>query len=273
MKMFRVTRIPSPKRSTGRVRVLAVTFIVILLAALPALARPGQVGFSVAAVLPHDPGAFTQGILLDKGYFFESTGLNGRSSLRKVDPATGRVVKRVDLDRAYFGEGLALWNGRLFQLTWLSHKVLLYDAATFAPAGELPLEAQGWGIASTPFGLVTSDGSNTLTWRDPATFKPVRSLAVMDGQRPVDRLNELEWVEGFIFANVWHEDRIAIISPATGKVAAWMDCSALRARLGRLPEESDLNGIAWDPDKKRLYVTGKLWPALFELSLEGLPKP
>lgn len=252
---------------------LVAVLAVILLAAPPALAVTGQVGFAVTAVLPHDPAAFTQGLLINKGYFYESTGLNGRSSLRKVDPASGRVLRRVDLDRAYFGEGLTLWGNRLFQLTWVSHKVLLYDAKTFAPVGELPLETQGWGIASTPFGLVTSDGSNTLTWRDPATFKPVRSLAVMDGQRPVDRLNELEWVEGFIFANVWHEDRIAIISPVTGKVVAWMDCAALRARLGRLPEESDLNGIAWDPGKKRLYVTGKLWPAIFELSLEGLPKP
>ena len=150
---------------------------------------------------------------------------------------------------------------------------MVYDAATLAPQGALPLEGEGWGLASTPFGLVVSDGSNVLTWRDAATFKPMRTLAVTDAGRPVARLNELEWVEGFILANVWHEDRIAIISPATGKVAAWIDCAPLRARLSGLPAESDLNGIAWDPTRKRLYVTGKLWPAIFELALEGLPRP
>lgn len=250
---------------------MAVSACMALLFAAQAGAK--NVGFTVTRVLPHDPEAFTQGLILEGGYFFESTGLNGHSSLRKLEPSTGKVLARVDLDRADFGEGLALWNGTLFQLTWLSKKVLLYDAGTLTPKGALPLETEGWGIASSPWGLVTSDGSNLLVWRDPGSFRATRTLKVSDGSRPVDRLNELEWVEGFILANVWHEDRIAIISPATGKVAAWIDCSALRARLGPLPPDSDLNGIAWDPVARRLYVTGKHWPALFELALEGLPKP
>ncbi|MBI4804405.1 MAG: glutaminyl-peptide cyclotransferase [Desulfovibrio sp.] len=250
---------------------MAVAACLAIFFATQAWAR--SVGYTVTRVLPHDPNAFSQGLILADGYFYESTGLNGHSSLRKVEPSTGRILARVDLDRADFGEGLALWNGTLFQLTWLSKKVFLYDAGTLTLKGTLPLETEGWGIASTPWGLVTSNGSNTLVWRDPLSFRPTRTLHVSDGSRPVDRLNELEWVEGFILANVWHEDRIAVISPASGKVAAWIDCSALRARLGPLPPDSDLNGIAWDAAAKKLYVTGKHWPALFELALEGLPKP
>jgi glutamine cyclotransferase len=236
-------------------------------------ASAGNVGYTVTAVLPHDPGAFTQGLLLKDGVFYESTGLYGQSSLRKVDPASGKTLARVNLDQDYFGEGLALWSGKLYQLTWRSRLVLVYDAATLAPLATLSLETEGWGAAATPFGVVTSDGSDLLTWRDPATFRPTRSVQVTDDGRPVVRLNELEWVEGFIMANVWHEDRIAIISPGTGHVVAWLDCSRLRKGLGPLPEESDLNGIAWDPTRKKLYVTGKLWPNIFELTLEGLPKP
>uniref|UniRef100_A0A7C4AH57 Glutaminyl-peptide cyclotransferase n=1 Tax=Fundidesulfovibrio putealis TaxID=270496 RepID=A0A7C4AH57_9BACT len=229
--------------------------------------------YSVTGVVAHDPRAFTQGLLMADGHLYESTGLTGRSSLRKLDPSSGAVLARRDLPASLFGEGLALHAGTLYQLTWTSGVVLLYDFASLTPKGQLPLETEGWGIASTPMGLVTSDGSATLTWRDPASFRPVRTLTVRDGDRPVERLNELEWVDGLILANVWHEDRIAVIAPSTGRVAAWIDCSGLRARLGPLPPDADLNGIAWDGAAKRLYVTGKLWPALFQLSLEGLPTP
>ena len=238
---------------------------------LASWAQAGLVGFTVTAVLPHDPGAFTQGLVYSDGWLYESTGLNGRSTLRKVEPRTGRVAAARNLPPEHFGEGLALWGGRFHQLTWKSRMVFVFDAATLEPLGTLPLDRDGWGLASTPLGPVSSDGSNVLVWRDPATFKALRTLAVTDGGRPVYRLNELEWAEGFILANVWHEDRIAVIRPATGEVAAWIDCSGLRAGLGTLPEESDLNGMAWDPGAKRLYVTGKLWPNIFELALEGLP--
>lgn len=247
---------------------LAVAVLGVFFAAR---AWAGDVTFKVVATHPHDPAAFTQGLVLHGGHLYESTGLNGRSSLRRTDPRTGRVLDIRMLDPAHFGEGLALWSGRFYQLTWKSRQVLLYDAATLAPAGTLPLDGEGWGAAATPFGIVTSDGSDVLTWRDPATFKAVRKLPVTDGGRPVHRLNELEWLDGFVLANVWHEDRIALISPSTGKVAAWIDCSGLRARMAGLPPESDLNGTAWDPVARRLYVTGKLWPKTFELALEGLP--
>ena len=247
--------------------------ILVLSLTFTTAVQAGNVGYTVSAVLPHDPAAFTEGLLLKDGSFYESTGLNGQSSLRKVEPGTGRILARVNLDPSYFGEGLALWGGKLYQLTWRSRLVLVYDARTLAPLTTLPLETEGWGAASTPLGLVTSDGSDTLTWRDPETFRPTRAVQVTDAGRPVTLLNELEWVEGFVLANVWHDDRIAVISPGTGRVAAWLDCSRLRKGLGALPGESDLNGIAWDPARKKLYVTGKLWPNIFELTLEGLPKP
>jgi len=223
--------------------------------------------YTVTNALPHDPAAFTQGLLLKDGLFYESTGLYGQSSLRRVDPAMGKVLARRDLAPDLFGEGLAYWKGKLYQLTWQSGVVLVYDAKTLAPAGTLPLETEGWGAASTPSGIVTSDGSDTLTWRDPATFKLVRTLHVTDHGRPVKLLNALAWVEGSVFANVWHDDRIAVIAPDTGRVTAWLDGARLRVLAGNPPGETDLNGIAWDPVRKRLYVTGKLWPKIFELSL------
>jgi len=259
--------------------VLLVLLAAFLAAVLPgtgpggaeAGAGAGNIRYKVTAVLPHDPEAFTQGLFYADGWLYESTGLYGHSTLRKVDPKTGRAVTVRDLDASRFGEGLALSNGRLYQLTWKAREVYVYDAATLEKVDTLRLDREGWGVASTPFGLVTSDGSNQLVWRDPGSFAPVRAVPVTDAGRPVTRLNELEWVDGFVLANVWHEDRIAVISPATGQVAAWIDCSALRARTQGLPEESDLNGIAWDPSHGVLYVTGKNWPNLYEITLERLP--
>ncbi len=258
--------------TTGMTRFAArAAALAALLLCLAAPALAGQVRFKVIAVLPHDPGAFTQGLLFMGGWLYESTGLHGRSGLRKVEPGTGRTAAVKELAEEHFGERLAEWGGRLYQLTRKSRLAFVYDAATLAPLGTLPLEGEGWGAAGTPFGIVTSDGSDRLVWRDPASFKALRTVQVTDAGRPVRRLNELEWVEGFVLANVWHEDRIAVIQPATGKVAAWIDCSGLRQGLGPVPEESDLNGMAWDPAARRLYVTGKLWPKIFVLALEGLP--
>jgi len=224
--------------------------------------------YTVTNVLPHDPAAFTQGLLWRDGLFYESTGLNGQSSLRRVEPATGSVLARADLAPALFGEGLAYWKEKFYQLTWQSGVVLVYDAKTLVRTGSLPLETEGWGAASTPSGIVTSNGSDTLIWRDPETFKPVRIVHVTDQGRPVKLLNALAWVDGSVFANVWHDDRIAVISPDTGHVTAWLDGAPLRVLAGNPPGETDLNGIAWDPVRKRLYVTGKLWPKIFELSLD-----
>lgn len=232
-----------------------------------------SIAHTVIGELPHDSLAFTQGLVFADGVFYESTGLNGRSSVRRVDPATGRVLARFNLEHQYFGEGLALVQGRLIQLTWRSGKAFVYDASSLRRVRELPYAAEGWGLASTPRGLVSSDGSATLTWRDPETLKPLATLPVTDGGQPIADLNELEWVEGWILANVWHEDRIAIIAPYTGTVEGWIDCSALRASLGPLDPEAVLNGIAYDPSAKILYVTGKLWPKIFLVRLVGLSRP
>ena len=249
---------------------------VLFLWALPQHAKAYDIGYTVpytiTGTLPHDPGAFTQGLVLKDGVFYESTGLYGQSSLRKVDPATGKTLARASLDPSLFGEGLAWWKGQLYQLTWKSGIVLLHDAKTLAQTGTLPLESDGWGATATPAGIVTSDGSDTLSWRDPLTFRPLRTVRVTDQGLPVRLLNALAWGDGVLFANVWHQDRIAVISPLSGQVIGWIDGSKLRALAGSPPGESDLNGLAWDPVKKRLYVTGKLWPKIFELSLERFSK-
>jgi len=232
-----------------------------------------SIDYSVLGVLPHDSQAFTEGLVYSGGVFYESTGLNGRSSVRRVDPATGRVLTRYDLEPRYFGEGLALVHGRLIQLTWQSGKAFVYEAANLRPVRELPYPAEGWGLTDTPRGLLSSDGSSTLTWRDAETLKPLGTLSVTDGGTAVSNLNELEWVEGWILANVWHEDRIAVIAPASGVVRGWINCAALRMSLGPLNSEAVLNGIAYDPGAKILYVTGKLWPKVFQLRLGAFPKP
>lgn len=233
----------------------------------------GEVGWRVTGERPHDRQAFTQGLVFDRGVLYESTGLYGRSSLRMLDRDTGRVLRRVDLSFRMFGEGMALWNGELYLLTWKSRQVLVFDRDTFEKKRVLPLDAEGWGLAATPRGLVSCDGTDTLVWRDPITMARLGEVKVADNGRPVDNLNELEWVEGFVFANVWHEDRIAVIDPATGRVAAWLNLAALAVRVGPLDPESVLNGMAYDPEARRLYVTGKNWPKIFELQLENLPKP
>ena len=224
--------------------------------------------FKVIAAYPHDPNAFTQGLLFADGFLYESTGLNGRSSLRKVELKTGRVLKECDLPSQYFGEGLALRNGSLIQLTWKSGIAFQYDLQSFAPEREFQYRGEGWGLTDAPEGLIMSNGSTELSFIDPASFEVRRTVRVLERGRPVPLLNELEYIKGKIFANVWHDDTIAIISPKTGEVTGRMDLSALR---GQLPANAlDLNGIAYDAKDDRIFVTGKLWPLLFEISLKKL---
>jgi glutamine cyclotransferase len=221
--------------------------------------------------LPHDPAAFTQGLVYHQGVFYESTGLYGHSSLRRVDPATGRVLSRCELPRAFFGEGLALVGDTLFQLTWREGRVLLAGVTDLAAKGELPLSGEGWGVCVLGDRLVVSDGSDRLFFYDPAGMKPLGSLAVSDDGVAVSRLNELETVAGRIWANVWGENRIAVIDPATGRVVAWVDCSGLRPGVTPAPLEDVLNGIAHDPATGRVWVTGKNWSEMFEITVPGLP--
>ncbi|GIV85068.1 MAG: glutamine cyclotransferase [Candidatus Roseilinea sp.] len=226
--------------------------------------------YTVVGTYPHDPTAFTQGLVYADGVLYESTGLYGRSSLRRVALETGEVLQRHDLPAEYFGEGLTLFDGRLIQLTWQNHTGFVYDAASFALQQTWAYPTEGWGLTHDGAHLIMSDGSATLRFLDPTTFQVQREVLVTDGGRPVVRLNELEYVNGEVFANVWQTDRIARIDPKTGRVLGWIDLSGLLA-----PEERRgadvLNGIAYDAQDGRLFVTGKLWPKLFEITL--VPKP
>jgi glutamine cyclotransferase len=232
----------------------------------PAVQEPAPVyGYEVVNVYPHDPAAFTQGLVYRDGVLFESTGLSGRSSIRKVRLETGEVLERRDLEPRYFGEGLAHWNDRLIQLTWQSNVAFVYDAATFEPRGTFSYRGEGWGLTREGDRLLLSDGSPALRVMDPATFEETGRLTVTDAGRPIFNLNELEVVRGEIFANIWQTDRIARITPDTGRVTGWIDLAGLLPAADRAGGVDVLNGIAYDAEGDRLFVTGKLWPKLFQI--------
>jgi glutamine cyclotransferase len=218
--------------------------------------------YRVVGTYPHDPAAFTEGLLYTDGIFYEGTGLYGRSSLRRVDPETGQVLQSVDLADKYFGEGVAMVDDSLIQLTWREHTAFTYDRHSFAVTGQFTYTTEGWGLTYDGRSLIMSDGSNTLRFRDPLTFEETGSVQVFDGETAVTLLNELEFIRGEVYANVWLTDRIARIDPHTGRVTAWIDLTGLK------PAQTDeLNGIAYDAVQERLFVTGKLWPYLYEIEL------
>jgi glutaminyl-peptide cyclotransferase len=228
--------------------------------------------YEIVNTYPHDPKSFIQGLVFDNGIFYESAGLNaahnGHSSLRKVELATGKILKLVDVPEPYFAEGLALFDGKLFQLTWQHNKGFIYDRDTFAPKGEFKYSGEGWGLTHDGKSLILSDGSHQLRFLDPNTFQEQRRISVYDRDGRVDELNELEYVKGEIFANVWQEDRIARIDPKDGKVVGWIDLRDLLKDEDRTSETDVLNGIAYDAAQDHLYVTGKKWPKLFEIRLK-----
>ena len=238
-----------------------------LLAAMPAHAADG---YRVVNVYPHDPQAFTQGLIYIDGHLYESTGLEGRSSLRMVDLKTGKVEQRADLPQQYFGEGLAPLPSSastLIQLTWQNHVAFVYDRFSFRQLRTISYPWEGWGLTEDGKSLILSDGSATLRFLDPATFKELREITVKDGGKPVDKLNELEYIHGQIYANIWYSDKIARISPATGKVLGWIDLTGLLSSDEHTNPDAVLNGIAYDAAHDRLFVTGKLWPKLFEIKV------
>ena len=240
-----------------------------LLAVPAAGAQTPVCGYLVVNQYPHDPGAFTQGLLFSGGQLFESTGIEGESTLRRVALETGEVLQMRHLADWYFGEGLALWQDRLLQLTWQDEVCFIYDSDTFAPLGSFSYTGQGWGLTHDGHRLVMSDGSSTLTFRDPDSFAVLGSIGVTDIGLPVTNLNELEWIRGEVFANRFTTDRIARIDPDTGRVVAWIDLAGL---LQPGPPPGYLNGIAWDDAGERLFVTGKNWPTLYEIELVGCPE-
>jgi glutamine cyclotransferase len=223
--------------------------------------------YQVVHAFPHDAHAFTQGLVFVDGHLFESTGLEGQSSLRMEDLETGAILQFHDVPSPYFAEGLANWGGALIQLTWQSHTALIYDRATFRLLRTLHYDGEGWGLTQDGKSLILSDGTATLRFLDPATFDQIRRVVVKSRTAPVTQLNELEYVRGEILANIWHSNRIARISPATGKVLGWIDLTGLLPDNQRSSPEAVLNGIAYDAAKDRLFVTGKLWPKIFEIKL------
>lgn len=224
--------------------------------------------YRVVRSYPHDREAYTQGLVYRDNVFYESTGLNGRSSLRKVRPETGEVLQIRRLDPQYFGEGLALIGSNLVQLTWQTEVGFVYDLATFEPRRTFSYTGEGWGLTTDEKRLVMSDGSSVLRFLDPATFKETGRLTVKDAGMPVEQLNELEIVKGEIYANVYQTHRIARISPQSGQVVGWIDLTGLLSARESAGVDV-LNGIAYDAAKDRLFVTGKLWPKLFEIQIVG----
>lgn len=237
-----------------------------------ATSTPEQVttyGYEVVNAFPHDSEAFTQGLVYQNGELLESTGgYDGASTLRRVELKTGKVLKQVALGAEYFGEGLALMNGKLYQLTWENKRGFVYDAETFQKTGEFVYTGQGWGLTHDADSLILSDGSAQLRFLDPADYHVKRVVNVTDRGRPVLQLNELEYVKGEIFANVWHRNTIARIDPQTGRVKGWIDLAGLLKPGEVSNQEAVLNGIAYDETGDRLFVTGKLWPKLFEVKLK-----
>jgi glutaminyl-peptide cyclotransferase len=224
--------------------------------------------YEVVHVYPHDPDAFTQGLIFHDGKLLESTGREGRSSLRSVDLESGQVLNQVDVPPPYFAEGATLLNGKVYQLTWQHHVGFIYDYQSFQRIGQFAYEGQGWGLTTDGHSLILSDGSNRLRFLDPDSFRVIRTIAVTDGKSAINELNELEYVQGEIYANIWHDQRIVTINPQTGSVTSWIDCSGLLPQSGAADEEAVLNGIAFDEVSGRLFVTGKLWPRLFEIKIK-----
>lgn len=226
-----------------------------------------QYTYEVVNVYPHDPTAFTQGLIYQDGYLYESTGLNGRSSLRKIELETGKVLKKRNINRKYFGEGLASDDGYLYQLSWRAGTGFVYNRDTFALENTFNYPGEGWGLTTYKGHLIMSDGSSTLRFLDPVHFKEIRQLDVTIDGKPLKKLNELEIVKESIYANVWRTDQVVIISPVTGRVEGIVNFAGLLDKAESSLTANVLNGIAYDAAADRLFVTGKFWPNLFEIKL------
>ena len=218
-------------------------------------------------MLAHDPEAFTQGLLWHDGKLYESTGRRGRSELRQLDPATGRVERRVPISRMHFGEGLARAGDRLVMLTWYAERAYVFGVDDFSRVGFKSYRGEGWGLCHDGMRFVMSDGSSTLTLRETGSFAVQGSIAVTTSGRPVTGLNELECAAGAVYANVYGQDFLVRIDPSTGWVTAWIDAAGL-LDADEAADADVLNGIAFDPEAARFYVTGKLWPRMFEVTFE-----
>jgi glutamine cyclotransferase len=223
--------------------------------------------YKVVAEYPHSTDSYTEGFLYLDGLFYEGTGIAGRSALLAIQPQTGKPVQKLALAPQYFGEGIVDWGPNIYQWTWQSHICFVYDRFTLRTLKQLSYTGEGWGMTRTAKEIITSDGTATLRFRDPTSFKETHHILVKDGTRVIDELNELEFIKGEIYANVWHTDLIARINPRDGHVIAWIDLSGLLPDDQRINQESVLNGIAYDAKRDRLFVTGKQWPKVFEIKV------
>jgi glutamine cyclotransferase len=247
-------------------------FLVLFLYAVVAstAAKPPVSGhadtYRIVHVYPHDSQAFTQGLIYLDGHLYESTGRNGRSSIRMEDLSTGRILQHYDLPAEYFGEGLTDWGSNLIQLTWKSHKGFVYDRFSFSLVRTFQYEGDGWGLTHDDKQLIMSDGTSYLRFLDPKSFRETKRVHVTDqAGHLVENLNELEYIHGEIYANIWQTDKIVRISPRTGRVLGWIDLSGIIDKGELEGSDAVLNGIAYDSTGARLFVTGKLWPKLFEI--------
>ena len=227
--------------------------------------------YQVVHTYPHDRGAFTQGLIYQDGVLYEGTGIEGESSIRKVKLETGEVLQKRDVPWPNFGEGILIWKDRLLELTWQGQFGFVYDLATFAPKGEFRYPGEGWGLTHDGKRIIMSDGTAELRFWDPETLKETGRLRVTSEGQPVAKLNELEWIKGEIYANVWETDRIVRIDPSTGKVVGWIDLTGILPAADRNATTNVLNGIAYDAKGDRMFVTGKCWPKLFEIKLIKKP--
>jgi len=246
---------------------LIIILFVFISGCLEAAPAPSQVyGYEIVETYPHDPAAFTQGLVYHNGTLYESTGLYGQSSLREVNISSGQVLRMRGLPAQFFGEGLCLWQDELIQLTWRSGGGFVWNLENFSLNGVFSYPSEGWGLTQNGEQLIMSDGTATLHVLDPVTFEEVNSVHVLDEGVPVKNLNELEYVKGEIYANVWKTDRVARISPKTGEVLGWINLSGLLSEDEKVRSDV-LNGIAYDPRGDRLFVTGKFWPKLFQIKI------
>jgi glutamine cyclotransferase len=240
-----------------------------LAASVPICAQTAPVhSYKILRTYPHDPTAFTEGLEFHGGALWESTGLNGTSSIRRVDLATGTVLENHPLSTLYFGEGITFFGGRLYQLTYTSGVAFVYDPKTFKQVQSFHYSGEGWALTHDAKHLIMDDGSSALRILDPVTFHEESRLVVREGTRPVSNLNELELIEGEIWANIWLKEIVARIDPRTGQVNSWVDFTGLRQAAGCREDCDVLNGIAYDAPRKRIFVTGKRWPKLFQIQVK-----
>lgn len=260
----------TPRLHATRLSALLLTLLWVS-SATPA--EPAQLyTYRVVNIYPHDAKAFTQGLAFDNGFLYEGTGLHGQSTLRKVELKTGRVIKRFQLPSRFFGEGITVLGEHIIQTTWRSNVAFVYDKRSFELRQTFVYPTEAWGLTHNGRHLILSDGTATLRYLDPRTFREVDRVEVYDGENPVLHLNELEFVRGEILANVWKTDRIARIAPESGRVTAWIDLSGILKAADHSDAVDVLNGIAYDPKNDRLFVTGKLWPRLFEIEIVSAAK-